>query len=63
MSQNHWQISSACQVGNSCVGVRRDGDKLQMRESDQPTEVVTLAPGALKALVIGVKDGRFDHLA
>lgn len=62
MPHNDWQISSYCQAGNSCVGVRRTGDLVQMRESDYPDEVITTTPEKLRDFILGVKNGEFDHL-
>ncbi|MFI6703805.1 DUF397 domain-containing protein [Streptomyces sp. NPDC050509] len=62
MSDITWQISSHCQAGNSCIGVRRSGDTIHVRESEQPSETVITAPEKFRALILGVKAGTFDHL-
>ncbi|MEC4018235.1 DUF397 domain-containing protein [Streptomyces sp. H27-D2] len=62
MSDNPWQESSFCQSGNSCVGVRRDGGALHMRESEYPEEAITTTPERMRAFIVGVKAGEYDHL-
>ncbi|MFF8814177.1 DUF397 domain-containing protein [Streptomyces pactum] len=62
MPNDEWQISSYCQAGNSCVGLRRAGDRVQLRESDQPGEIITTTPEKLRDFIRGVKSGEFDHV-
>ncbi|MFF3751317.1 DUF397 domain-containing protein [Streptomyces sp. NPDC002018] len=61
MSDRTWQESSYCQAGNSCVGVRRDGGAILIRESEQPDEIIATTPEKLAAFILGVKAGEFDH--
>lgn len=61
MSDSKWQESSYCQAGNSCVGIRRDGDAVQIRESEYPEGIITTTPEKLAAFILGVKAGEFDH--
>ncbi|MET8539648.1 DUF397 domain-containing protein [Kitasatospora sp. NPDC004799] len=35
---------------------------IKLRESDDPGTILTTSPGALRALLRGVKAGEFDHL-
>ncbi|MGC5365120.1 DUF397 domain-containing protein [Streptomyces sp. DT24] len=62
MPENLWQESSFCQAGNSCVGVRRDGDRIGMRESEQPDETISTTPETLKAFLLGIKNNEFVRL-
>ncbi|MEU5403194.1 DUF397 domain-containing protein [Streptomyces sp. NPDC005963] len=62
MSENHWQQSSFCQAGNSCVGVMRDGDAILLRESEYPESIVTTTQEKMRDFILGVKNGDFDHL-
>lgn len=62
MSDNLWQESSFCQSGNSCIGVRKVGKAIQLRESDQPDELITTTPEKLRDFILGVKAGEYDHL-
>ncbi|MFE7114241.1 DUF397 domain-containing protein [Streptomyces sp. NPDC057654] len=61
MSENRWQESSYCQAGNSCVGIRRNGEAVQIRESAQPDTSITTTPAKLRGLVLGVKANRLTH--
>ncbi|MFD1828878.1 DUF397 domain-containing protein [Streptomyces desertarenae] len=64
MPKSEWQKSSFCggNGGNNCVEVARDGDRVLIRESDRPDEVVVTTPAKLDAFLKGVKAGEFDHL-
>lgn len=63
MSESEWQKSSYCGGGgNNCVEVRLRAGSAQIRESDQPATVVTATPAGLRALVLAIKTGAFDHL-
>ncbi|RSO08193.1 DUF397 domain-containing protein [Streptomyces sp. WAC 06783] len=61
MSQKDWQISTHCQAGNSCVGVRRSGEAVAMRESIHPSEVMVTTPESLRAFIASVKGGALSH--
>ncbi|MEV0261009.1 DUF397 domain-containing protein [Streptomyces sp. NPDC050617] len=62
MPGNDWQKSSYCQAGNSCVGIRRNGGMVQIRESSQPDTSITTTPAKLRGLILSVKANRFTHL-
>ena len=64
MPRDTWQKSSFCggEGGNNCIEVRSDAGTVQLRESEQPDQTVTATPAALRALLLGVKAGEFDHL-
>ncbi|KND26023.1 DUF397 domain-containing protein [Streptomyces acidiscabies] len=57
-----WQKSSfSGGDGPQCIEIAlRDGHIL-MRESDNPTEVITTTPAKLAAFLAGAKAGEFDH--
>lgn len=61
MTDHTWQRSSFCSGGgNNCVEVAADGSELvALRESTSPALVITTNQAALRALVCGVKAGRF----
>lgn len=44
------------------IAATEDGS-INIRESDHPEVVVTTTPAKLKAFILGVKNGEFDHLA
>lgn len=63
MSTN-WQKSSYSGGGDGsdCIELTaRDGAVL-LRESDDPDVVVSTTPAKLRAFILGVKAGEFDHL-
>ncbi|MGW3564010.1 DUF397 domain-containing protein [Streptomyces sp. NPDC000941] len=63
MDQHTWQRSSFCSGGgNNCMEVAADGSRIAIRESAEPDAVLTADRTALRAFVVGVKDGRFDRL-
>ncbi|GAA2384679.1 hypothetical protein GCM10010420_03720 [Streptomyces glaucosporus] len=49
--------------GNNCIEIARDGDRVLMRESSRPDEIVVTTPAKLEAFLLGVKAGEFDHFA
>ncbi|KIZ19096.1 DUF397 domain-containing protein [Streptomyces natalensis] len=59
MSRLTWQKSSFSGGGNGdCVELATDPDgNVHLRESDHPTDVLTLTPARLRALVQCVKSG------
>ncbi|ADI06710.1 hypothetical protein SBI_03589 [Streptomyces bingchenggensis BCW-1] len=63
MDQHTWQRSSFCGGGgNNCIEVAIDGSAIAIRESSEPNTVLATDHTALRAFVLGVKDGRFDPL-
>lgn len=64
MSALHWQKSSFSGEANSCVYVSTaDDGSIKLRESDDPDVIVTTTPEKLRAFILGVKAGEFDHFA
>ncbi|MFI0730025.1 DUF397 domain-containing protein [Streptomyces sp. NPDC021225] len=63
MHESTWQRSSFCGGGgNNCIEVAIDGSAIAIRESAEPEAVLITDRTALRAFVLGVKDGRFDPL-
>lgn len=62
MSEITWQKSSFSTDGNECVELARSGEAILMREGDTPGLIVTTTPEKLRAFLLGVKAGEFDHL-
>ncbi|ADI06708.1 hypothetical protein SBI_03587 [Streptomyces bingchenggensis BCW-1] len=63
MSTLSWLKSSFSDAGgNNCMEVAADGSRIAIRESAEPDAVLTTDRTALRAFVVGVKDGRFDRL-
>ncbi|MFD9815451.1 DUF397 domain-containing protein [Streptomyces sp. NPDC059080] len=60
----NWQKSSFSGNTNSCVELAPSAipDAILMRESDDPDVIVTTTREKLRAFVLGVKAGEFDHL-
>lgn len=57
-----WQKSSFSGQGANCLHVAApDTDTIKLCESDDPEVVVTTTPANLKAFILGVKAGEFDH--
>ena len=59
----HWQKSSFSGGGDGadCMEVATDDGTIYLRESDNPEAVITTSPKKLKAFILGVKAGEFDH--
>ncbi|GGY65780.1 DUF397 domain-containing protein [Streptomyces xanthochromogenes] len=59
-----WQKSSFSGADNnqSCVELAPVDGQIKIRESDDPDVVVTTSVTKLRAFVLGVKAGEFDHL-
>ncbi len=57
-----WHKAS-CGEGANCIEIARDGDRVLMRESGKPDEIVVTTPAKLEAFLLGVKAGEFDHFA
>ncbi|WP_329590106.1 DUF397 domain-containing protein [Streptomyces sp. NBC_01005] len=60
----NWQKSSFSGADNnqSCIELAPVDGSIKMRESDDPDIVVTTSIAKLRAFVLGVKAGEFDHL-
>lgn len=60
----NWQKSSFSGADNnqSCIELAPVDGAIRMRESDDPDVVVTTSVTKLRAFVLGVKAGEFDHL-
>ncbi|GAA2362335.1 DUF397 domain-containing protein [Streptomyces cuspidosporus] len=63
MPEFTWQRSSFCGGGgNNCIEVATADCGIAIRESAEPEAIVTTDRTALRAFVLGVKEGRFDQL-
>ncbi|MFJ9953042.1 DUF397 domain-containing protein [Kitasatospora sp. NPDC091207] len=65
MSEIFWQKSSFSggDAGNSCLELALgSGGARHLRESDDSDVVVTTDVAKLRAFLLGVKAGEFDHL-
>ncbi|MER7581695.1 DUF397 domain-containing protein [Kitasatospora sp. NPDC097691] len=65
MSQLLWQKSSFSDAdgGTTCVELASGGkDVRHLRESDDPSLVITTSAAKLRAFLLGAKAGEFDHL-
>jgi hypothetical protein len=58
-----WQKSSFSGADNnqSCIELAAAKGSIKMREGDDPDVVVTTSVPQLRAFVLGVKAGEFDH--
>ncbi|MFF2143098.1 DUF397 domain-containing protein [Kitasatospora sp. NPDC058190] len=61
MSQLNWQKSSFSGDKADCVEIASEGDVVYIRESDDPTHIVTTTRAKLNAWINGAKAGEFDH--
>ncbi|MGW7573237.1 DUF397 domain-containing protein [Streptomyces sp. NPDC054765] len=62
MTTYDWQKSSYSAQGSNCLYVAApDGQTIKLRESDDPDFILTTTPANLKAFILGVKAGEFDH--
>lgn len=60
----HWQKSSfSGGNGPNCIEIAQHEGRILLRESDDPDVMVTTTPAKLKAFIMGVKAGEFDHFA
>ncbi|MEV8405660.1 DUF397 domain-containing protein [Streptomyces niveus] len=59
-----WQKSSFSggDDNQNCVELAHTDGQILMRESDVPDTIVTTSPEKLRAFLLGVKAGEFDHL-
>ncbi|MGW2377426.1 DUF397 domain-containing protein [Kitasatospora sp. NPDC001683] len=63
MSALNWQKSSYSSESVNCVYLAVTADRsVKLRESDDPDVVITTTPGKLRDLLLGIKEGEFDHL-
>ncbi|MEU6232060.1 DUF397 domain-containing protein [Kitasatospora sp. NPDC047058] len=58
----NWQKSSFSGNQANCVELAQDGELIHIRESDEPSKVVTTTRVKLDAWIRGAKAGEFDHL-
>lgn len=64
MSALHWQKSTFSGEAANCVYLAAAGDgTVKIQESDEPDVIVTTTPEKLRAFILGVKAGEFDHFA
>ncbi|MBV6698558.1 DUF397 domain-containing protein [Kitasatospora aureofaciens] len=61
MSQYAWQKSSFSGTNANCVEIATDGDLIYIRESDDPSTIITTTRTKLHAWIRGAKAGEFDH--
>ncbi|MER7849121.1 DUF397 domain-containing protein [Kitasatospora sp. NPDC096077] len=62
MDQLNWQKSSFSGTKTNCLEIASDGARVYLRESDDPTTIVTTTRAKLNALLTAAKAGEFDHL-
>ncbi|MFJ6621015.1 DUF397 domain-containing protein [Kitasatospora sp. NPDC091335] len=63
MTQLNWQKSSFSGTNTNCLEIAPSaGELIHIRESDDPTTVVTTTRAKLHAWIRGAKAGEFDHL-
>ncbi|MFG2846176.1 DUF397 domain-containing protein [Kitasatospora sp. NPDC048296] len=61
MHQLNWQKSSFSNDQTNCVEIASSGELVYIRESDDPTTIVTTTRAKLNAWINGAKAGEFDH--
>lgn len=47
--------------GSDCIEIATVEGTIRLRESDSPENVITTSPAKLRAFILGVKAGEFDH--
>ncbi|MEU6970423.1 DUF397 domain-containing protein [Kitasatospora aureofaciens] len=63
MAALKWQKSSYSSESANSVHLAIAPDRgVKLRESDEPDVVISTSPDVLRALLLGVKAGEFDHL-
>ncbi|WBP87367.1 DUF397 domain-containing protein [Kitasatospora cathayae] len=65
MSHLVWQKSSYSDAegADNCLELAQgERDLRYVRESDDPSVIVTTSPPTLRAFLLGAKAGEFDHL-
>ncbi|WP_446041525.1 DUF397 domain-containing protein [Streptomyces sp. SID1121] len=64
MSTPDWQKPSSNAEANGGVHITTAADgSILIQESDDPDTIVTTTPEKLRAFILGVKAGEFDHFA
>ncbi|MEE1789063.1 DUF397 domain-containing protein [Streptomyces sp. SP17BM10] len=61
MHQLNWQKSSFSGDQANCVEIASSGELVHIRESDDPTVIITTTRAKLHAWLQGAKAGEFDH--
>jgi hypothetical protein len=58
-----WQKSSFSGGGDGteCIEIAAVTGAIQLREGDDPDRAITTSPEKLRAFILGVKAGEFDH--
>jgi hypothetical protein len=59
--ETRWQKSSYSNENQNCVEVAPRGGAILVRESNDPDVILTTTPEELRAFILGVKAGEFDH--
>ncbi|MCX4754447.1 DUF397 domain-containing protein [Kitasatospora purpeofusca] len=62
MRQLNWQKSTYSGENMDCIEIASDGHDVRIRESDEPSSVITTTKANLAAWIRGTKVGEFDHL-
>ncbi|KUJ67567.1 hypothetical protein ACZ90_27375 [Streptomyces albus subsp. albus] len=63
MHELDWRKSSFSEaMGNDCVELAGAPTLIHLRESDDPNVILTTTPQTLRALINGIKRGRFDDI-
>ncbi|MFD5386267.1 DUF397 domain-containing protein [Streptomyces sp. NPDC021218] len=57
-----WRKSSYSADAGNCVDVAASDRAVLLRESDDPSVILTTTPAALRAFIRGAKDGAFDRI-
>jgi hypothetical protein len=58
-----WIKASASGQGGNCIEMRRQADRIEVRDSKEPQgPVLTFTPSEFSAWVDGAKKAEFDHL-
>ncbi|MFE7639118.1 MULTISPECIES: DUF397 domain-containing protein [unclassified Kitasatospora] len=61
MEQLNWQKSSFSGTNTNCLEIASDGELVYLRESDDPTRIVTTTRPKLAIWLHSAKAGEFDH--
>ncbi|GAA3001487.1 DUF397 domain-containing protein [Kitasatospora sp. NPDC058063] len=61
MDHLDWQRSSTSSDKDDWIEIASEGDHVYIRQSDDPTLVVTTTRIKFNAWVLGAKAGEFDH--
>ncbi|WP_316526802.1 DUF397 domain-containing protein [Kitasatospora brasiliensis] len=62
MTHLDWQKSSFSGTNTNCLEIASEGEPVHIRESDDPTHIVTTTPAVLHTWLHTAKAGHFDHL-